>query len=119
MVGLQFTVAMVLIITTAVFYLQYRYMTTYDLGFDRENVVTFASWDLSTRSETVIERLMQHPDAENVTASQMNLLSCNQRWGRVYQERDYSMKSNGVRWNFLDFFGFDILEGNGFTPSSD
>ena len=119
MVGMQFTVAMVLIIITAVFYLQYRYMTTYDLGFDRENVVTFASWDLSTRSETVIERLMQHPDAENVTASQMNLLSCNQRWGRVYQERDYSMKSNGVRWNFLDFFGFDILEGSGFTPSSE
>ena len=119
MLGLQFTVAMVLMITTAVFYLQYMYMTTYDLGFDRENVVTFASWDLGTRSETVIERLMQHPDAENVTASQMNLLSCNQRWGRVYQERDYSMKSNGVRWNFLDFFGFDILEGSGFTPSSD
>ena len=118
MVGLQFTVAMVLIIITAVFYLQYRYMTTYDLGFDRENVVTFSSWDLGTRSETVIERLMQHPDAENVTASQMNLLRCIQRWGRVYQERDYSMRANGVRWNFLDFFGFDVLEGSGFTPSS-
>ena len=28
------------------------------------------------------------------------------------------MRANGVRWNFLDFFGFEIVEGEGFTPSS-
>ena len=118
MVGLQFAVAMILIIITAVFYLQYRYMTKYDLGFDRDNIVTFASWDLGTRSQTVIERLLQHPDAENATASMANLLRCNQRWGRIYQEKEYHMRANGVRWNFLDFFGFDLLDGSGFTPSS-
>ena len=33
MVGVQFTVAMILIIVTAVFFLQYSYMVKYDLGF--------------------------------------------------------------------------------------
>ena len=118
MVGVQFTVAMILIIVTAVFFLQYRYMIKYDLGFDRENIVTFASWDLGTRPETVVERLQQHPDAVDVTASAVNLFHCNQMWGREYEGKEYVVRANPVRWNFLDFFGFDVVDGNGFTPSS-
>ena len=118
MVGVQFTVAMILIIVTAVFFLQYRYMIKYDLGFDRENIVTFASWDLGTRPETVVERLQQHPDAVDVTASAVNLFRCNQMWGREYEGKEYVVRANPVRWNFLDFFGFEVIDGNGFTPSS-
>ena len=118
MVGVQFSVAMILIIVTATFWLQYRYMIKYDLGFDRENVVTFASWDLGTRSETVVERLQQHPDAVDVTASAVNLFRCNQMWGREYEGKEYVVRANPVRWNFLDFFGFDVVDGNGFTQSS-
>ena len=118
MVGVQFTVAMILIIVTAVFFLQYRYMIKYDLGFDRENIVTFASWDLGTRPETVVERLQQHPDAVDVTASAVNLFHCNQMWGREYEGKEYVVRANPVRWNFLDFFGFDVVDGNGFSPSS-
>jgi putative ABC transport system permease protein len=118
MVGVQFSVAMILIIVTAVFWLQYRYMINYDLGFDRENVVTFASWDLRERYETVIERLSQHPDTKDVTASAANLMRCNQRWGRAYEGKEYMVRANPVRWNFLDFFGFEVVEGEGFTQSS-
>ena len=118
MVGAQFTVAMILIIVTTVFFLQYRYMIKYDLGFDRENIVTFASWDLGTRPETVVERLQQHPDAVDVTASAVNLFRCNQMWGREYEGKEYVVRANPVRWNFLDFFGFEVIDGNGFTPSS-
>ncbi len=118
MVGVQFSVAMILIIVTAVFWLQYRYMIKYDLGFDRENIVTFASWDLGTRAETVVERLQQHPDAVDVTASAVNLFRCNQMWGRMYEDKEYVVRANPVRWNFLDFFGFEVIDGNGFTPSS-
>ena len=118
MVGVQFSVAMILIIVTAVFWLQYRYMIKYDLGFDRENVVTFASWDLGTRSETVVERLQQYPDAVDVTSSAVNLFRCNQMWGRMYKDKEYRVRANSVRWNFLDFFGFEVVDGQGFTQSS-
>ena len=118
MVGIQFTVAMFLVIVTSVFFLQYRYMVKYDLGFDKENIVTFASWDLGTRPETVVERLKQHPDVADVTASQMNLLNCNQRGGRIYADKEYHVRANGVSWNFLQFFGFEVVDGNGFTQSS-
>ncbi len=118
LVGLQFTVAMVLIILTGVFYLQYRYMTTYDVGFDREQIVTFADNDLSTKTETVIERLQQHPDVIDVTASGQSLFQCLQAWGREYDGHKFILYANNVRWNFLDFFGFELVEGEGFTPSS-
>ena len=118
MVGVQFTVAMILIIVTAVFFLQYRYMINYDLGFDRENVVTFGSWDLRSRSETVVERLEQHPDVVGVTSSGANIFGNGQTWGRSYDGKEYVLKPNAVRWNFLDFFGFEVVDGVGFTRSS-
>lgn len=118
MVGAQFAVAIFLIIVTSVFFLQYRYMVRYDLGFDRDGIITFASWDLGTQTETIIDKLQQYPDIMDVTASQMNIVKCNQVWGRMFEDKEYSMKANGVRWNFLDFFGFDIVEGNGFSPTS-
>ena len=118
MVGMQFTVAMILIIVTAVFFLQYRYMINYDLGFDRSNIVTFASWDLRDRSETVIERLQQHPDVENVTSSSAQIFRNGQTWGRAYNGTEYVLRPNAVRWNLPAFFGFEIVDGVGFTPSS-
>ena len=118
MVGAQFTVAMILIIVTAVFFLQYRYMINYDLGFDRSNIVTFVSWDLRDRSETVIERLQQHPDVENVTSSSAQIFRNGQTWGRAYNGTEYVLRPNAVRWNLPAFFGFEIVDGVGFTPSS-
>ena len=118
MVGVQFTVAMVLIIITGVFFLQYRYMINYDLGFDRSNIVTFANYDLAPKAETIIERLQQHPDVEDVTASRMSLFHCMQGWGREYDGHTFMLMANEVRWNFLDFFGFELVDGEGFTPSS-
>ena len=118
MVGVQFTVAMVLIIITGVFFLQYRYMINYDIGFDRTNIVTFADYNLTPKAETIIERLQQHPDVEDVTASRMSLFHCMQGWGREYDGHTFMLMANEVRWNFLDFFGFELIDGEGFTPSS-
>ena len=67
MVGMQFTVAMVLIIVTAVFFMQYRYMVKYDMGFSRNNIATFrVGSGLAAKSETLIERLTQYPDVQDV-----------------------------------------------------
>ncbi len=118
MVGIQFTVAMVLIIITGVFFLQYRYMMNYDLGFDRSNIVTFADYNLTPKAETIIERLQQHPDVKDVTASRMSLFHCMQSWGREYNGHRFELIANEVRWNFLDFFGFELVDGEGFSPSS-
>lgn len=118
MIGVQFTVAMVLIIVTAVFFMQYRFMAKYDMGFDRENIVAFYSGNIGNKDEVLIERLLQHPDAIDATNSRFNIFHAGTTWGRFYEGKDYLLKPNKVRYNFLDFFGFEIVEGNGFTPTS-
>ncbi len=118
MVGVQFTVAMVLIIVTSIFFMQYRYMIKFDMGFDRENIVTFYSGDIAGKDEALIERLLQHPAVSDATCSRFNIFHSNQTWGRTYEGKDYLIRPNKVRWNFLDFFGFEVIEGEKFTPSS-
>ncbi|MBO5217409.1 MAG: ABC transporter permease [Alistipes sp.] len=118
MVGVQFSVAIVLIIVTAVFFLQYRYMAKFDMGFDRENIVTFYSGEIGGQDETLIDRLMQHPDVVDATASRFNIFQNGQQWGREYEGVSYQLRPNAVRWNFVDFFGFELVEGVNFTPTS-
>ena len=118
MVGVQFTVAMILIIVTAVFFLQYRYMVKYDLGFEKENIVNFASNDLYNHTETVVERVMQHPDVVDVTSSYFNIFGVGQSTRIEKDGKEATLYVNFVRHNFLDFFGLKVVDGKNFTPSS-
>ena len=118
LVSIQFGIAMILIIVTAVFYAQYRYMTKFDVGFDRENIVTFPSVEASAKRETVIEKLLQHPDVMDATSSHFNIFRVGTTWGQRYEDKRYEMRSNAVRYNFPEFFGFKLLDGKGFTPES-
>ena len=118
LVSIQFGIAMILIIVTAVFYAQYRYMTKFDVGFDRENIITFPSVEASAKRETVIEKLLQHPDVMDATSSHFNIFRVGTSWGQRYEDKRYEMRSNAVRYNFPEFFGFKLLDGKGFTPES-
>lgn len=115
LVGLQFTVSMALVIITAVFFLQYRYMVTYDVGFDKENILTFTCQDLMEKSETVIDRLGQHPDVIAVTAAASDILFNHNIWGRENNGKNIQLHAYGVRHNFPEVMGIDVLEGEGFT----
>ena len=118
MVGIQFTVAMILIIATSVFFLQYRYMVKYDLGFEKENIVNFGSNDLYNHTETVIERLLQYPDVVDATSSYFNIFGVGQTTSIEKDGKQAMLHVNFVRHNFVDFFGFEIVDGKNFTPSS-
>ena len=118
LVSVQFTVAMILMVVTAVFYAQYRYMTKFDVGFDRENIITFPSVEASAKRETVIEKLLQHPDVMDATSSHFNIFRVGATWGQRYEDKTYEMRANAVRYNFPEFFGFKLLDGKGFTPES-
>lgn len=118
LVSVQFTVAMILMVVTAVFYAQYRYMTKFDVGFDRENIITFPSVEASAKRETVIEKLLQHPDVMDATSSHFNIFRVGATWGQRYEDKTYEMRANAVRYNFPEFFGFKLLDGKDFTPES-
>lgn len=116
--GFQFAVAMVLIIVAASFYLQYKYMINYDIGLDKENIITFTSIDLRSKGEAVVERLQQHPDAVEVTAAGNPITMYSSRWGRQYNGKEYILNAWYVRWNMPQFFGIKVVEGEDFTDQS-
>ena len=119
LIGIQFTVSMVLAIITSVFFMQYRYMIKYDLGFNRENILTFESLQLRGKGEAVIDRIKQHPDVMDVTASSGHiLLSGHSIWGKENNGKQFLIHAYSVRWNFLDVMGIPVLDGSGFTTGN-
>ena len=115
LVGIQFTVSMALIIITSVFFMQYRYMVDYDLGFDTEDVMYFSCIELAPKSDLVIEKLKQHPDITAVTAANANLFYSFNIWGREIDGRNVQLLAYAVRWDFPQIMGISVIEGEGFS----
>lgn len=116
--GVQFAVAMVLIIVAASFWMQYKYMVNYDIGLDRENVVMFTAFDMLGKGEAVVEKLQQYPDAADVTASSSPITKGHSRWGRTYEGKEFMLNVWTVRWNLPEFFGVGIASGDKLTEKS-
>ena len=116
--GFQFAVAMVLIIVAASFWMQYKFMVNFDIGLDRENIMTFTSYDIRKHGEAVVEKLMQYPGVEDVTAAGSPITEESSMWGRIYDGKEYTLNVWYVRWNMPQFFGIEVVEGNGFTEQS-
>ena len=119
LVGIQFSVSMALIIVTAVFFLQYRYMIRYDVGFDRENVLSFTCYEIASKSETLIERIKQRPDVAGVTASATDLLFSYNIWGREKDDKHIEIHAYGVRYDFPEVMGISVIEWPGFSGNPD
>jgi putative ABC transport system permease protein len=70
LVIVQFSLSMVLIISTAVVFRQMSFMQDRDIGFDRENL--FYAWiqgDIGAKFDTFKNRLLASPGIETVTAA--------------------------------------------------
>lgn len=120
LVGIQFTVSMILIIITAVFFMQYRYMIKYDMGFDKENVLTFSCNEIRHISEATTDRLGQHPDVTDVAASFNNVFSSMHNiWERGSNDKYINLHAYVVSRNFLEFMDIPIIEGEGFSNNTD
>lgn len=114
LISIQYVVSIVLIIVTAVFFLQYRYMIKFDLGVDKENVITFKSDIPAHQGETLIQKLESHSSVKEVTASLSSFFgdysSIN---GRIIGDESYLINVWYVRYNLPEFFKMSILDGEG------
>ena len=122
----QFSISMALIIITLAFWLQYRYMTTYDMGFDYENVVTF-HWSsksfernkqLALHNATLFEELGRIPMVEDITMTQRDMFKPTMNMSfsvRAGSDEMITLDAFSVRYNFLQFFHIPVI-GRGFLP---
>ena len=116
----QFSISMTLIILTTAFWLQYRYMAKYEMGFDYENVVKCNLNDMGAikHVETIREELLRNPMIEDVTATQNDIFrTSGMSTFRNDAGAEVKIEIIEARYNFLKFFKIPV-EGQDFTTFS-
>ena len=114
---------MTLIMVTLAFWLQYRYMTSYDMGFDYENVITFSRLPYDIDGDNIgnvlIEEFKRIPSVEDITMCAKSIFSptMSMQWEGV-DKKILETSGMEVRYNFLNFFRIPV-QGRDFTEQDD
>ncbi len=121
LIGVQFTISMILIITTVACFIQYRHLTKYDLGFKTDNIVQVDIRDVSFRNkrhaESFIAELESSANVVDITAMSRGFYASGMRERiRIDRETSIPVEVRKVRHNFFHFFGITVNLGRDFTP---
>jgi putative ABC transport system permease protein len=127
LVVLQFTISIALIVTTLVVFKQQRFAQSFDLGYDRDQVVVLTgsqAGGLGTQWESMKLELERVPGVEAVTAS--NVVP-GTRGSLRSQVRNLTDDDNGgiaaqvmlVDFDFLATYDIDVIAGRSFSEASD
>ena len=123
LVVLQFTISIILIVSTFVVLRQISYLRNKDLGYDREHVlaVNLPSRDLRMRHKLLEEEMSHLPGViDYSSASQLPT-----EWisNSVFQipgdvaEEQLVMNVIGVDHRYMDMMKFQVIEGRTFNPA--
>ena len=124
LVGVQFVISIALIISASFVKLQHDYMMGYDMGFDKEQLLTgempitmVGSFD---DRETFASELKKNPQIVDVTFADGSLIA-EQRmgWGLWFHEKSISFQCYPVAYNFLDFMKIEMAEGSYFSKADE
>ena len=131
LVGVQYTISIVLIICSLFVYRQHKYMLTKEMGFDKENLLVATlpyeavngPWtDVLdyTKRDALIDRLMQNPQIKDIAMSRGQLTQSMMSWTRPMPNgSEHEFRVHVVSHNFLQVMGIDIVEGRDFMPSDE
>jgi putative ABC transport system permease protein len=115
---IQFTTAIVLIITAVTVKRQYSYAVNYSYGFDMENVIYVDATKLNLADRNVFgAELKNTPQILDCTSA--NFVPCSENFNlsdkKEYEDKEISFLSYIVQYNFMRFFGIPVIKGDDFT----
>ena len=121
LIGLQFTVSIVLIICAIFVHQQRRFMMEHDMGFNQEYLLqSHLTWELATNRETVESRLKTDAAIKDLAwGDGPFVVNSRMSWNRQFNGEPVHWQVYPVSWNFLRFMGIDIVEGRDFTPADE
>ena len=118
--GVQFIISIALIIVSAAFWMQYRYMMRFDMGFDRDNVLTFESTGaIAGRGNAFLSYLESDPDIAAVTTASDDVIGLENTKSWWVDDIFVEVRNCDVRYNFFDVMGIPLIDGEGFSPSDE
>jgi putative ABC transport system permease protein len=121
----QFSITIVLIISSLVIFLQIRYIQERPLGYDREHVVVMRLTDPGIRRnfKAFKNTILQSPKVTDVTTSHKPPTQVGNVWGGGKHKTDEGtiMKLiSHLFWtdfNFMDFYQMEIVKGRSFSAA--
>lgn len=121
LIGLQFTVSIVLIICAIFVSEQRRFMMNHEMGFNQECLLqSQVSWNLATNREAVESQLLADAAIKDIAWGDGPFVNdYRMSWGRKVRGEDAGWDVYPVSWNFLRFMGIDIVEGRDFTEADE
>ena len=137
LVGIQFTISIVMIICSIFVYRQHQYMLSRDMGFDKENLLvvdvpsdavypTSYSWNNPgidyTRRNAFMDAIKHNPQIKDIAFGGSTLVA-NDYFGSITEDlgdgREITYSTYYVSHNFLDVMGIDMVDGRSFLPSDE
>lgn len=124
LVGVQFVISIALIISASFVKLQHDYMMDYNMGFDKEQLLTgeipFRLVGGFEDREAFAAEMKKNPQISDVAFANGNFIA-EQRmgWGRNFKETSISFHCYPVSYNFLDFMKMEMVEGSYFSKADE
>ena len=122
LIGIQFVISTVLIIVALFINLQHRYMMNYDMGFNKDEILSVQMKPFKSYAEidAFTAKLKQNPIIVDVTFAEGDIVTPDKSsWSKTYSDQKISYNIYRVSWNFLKFMGINIVEGRDFTKDDE
>ncbi len=119
----QFTVSIVFIISTIIFYQQVQYAKGRDLGYAKETLINIAvSGEMIKEFIPIKQEMIASGKVENVALTNSNMLSsgnngANLSWQGGTDTEDILVRFRYVSPSFFETVGLAIIEGHGFNEN--
>lgn len=124
LIGVQFTISIALIICASFVRLQYDYMMDFDMGFNKEYIISgnipggVCWWGES--NSAFEDKLRANADIVDLTWADGQIVNAvRMGWGRTYKGKQINFQCYPVAYNFLDVMGIKVVEGRDFTKADE
>ncbi|MFK7952021.1 MAG: ABC transporter permease [Ekhidna sp.] len=121
LVGLQFSISIFMLIGTMIIYQQMQFVRNADLGFSKDQVVSFTlNRNASERWETLKTKLLQSPLISHAGTSTTvpgsgfgkNVMQVETKEGTM---ENYGIDWYGADYDYVDVLGIEMIEGRAFS----
>jgi putative ABC transport system permease protein len=122
LVILQFSISIILIAGTIIVNLQLKYLRTYNMGFDKENMIVLPAYGkVGKNYKTIKNELRSIPGVLSATAGRGAPTSINNIGsecrpnGNINNIGAFGIEVNSVDYDYMDHFGVKLVAGRYFS----
>jgi putative ABC transport system permease protein len=119
LVVFQFSISLILIISTLVINKQLKYLRNRNPGFNKEHILKIP-WGVKEELKEELLKIPQVANLSNAMYSPSNIFALfNLKWATKDSIRSRQMWGTSVDSDYLDLFGIDLLQGRNFRKGSE